>query len=286
MPELPEVETVRRGLAPVMDAARLIKVEQRRPDLRFPFPKNFAERLAGARITTLGRRAKYLTAPLSTGETLIMHLGMSGRFSVSGATPLAAAAFHFAAPANPAHDHVVFHCDTGATVTFNDPRRFGYMDLADTDTLEMCKHFDTLGPEPLSNHFAGPALHEALSKTRTAVKSALLNQRVVAGVGNIYACEALHAAQLRPDRPGRTINGDEADRLASAVKSVLARAIEAGGSSLRDHAGVDGALGYFQHEFAVYGRAGKPCPRPGCPGVIARMVQTGRSTFYCPDCQF
>ncbi len=288
MPELPEVETVRRGLAPLLEGRRILAVEARRPDLRFPLPARFAERLAGTRIVRLGRRAKYLLIELGSGETLIAHLGMSGRYAAerSGETRAAPSlARDGPRDRDPRHDHVVLALEDGVTVTYNDPRRFGYMDLAPTDALEAHPFFTRLGPEPLSNAFNGPALSAALAGRRTPIKAALLDQRVVAGLGNIYVCEALHRASISPRRPAATMSGARAERLADAVKHVLRAAIDAGGSTLRDFARADGAPGYFQHTFNVYGRTGEPCSRAGCTGRVARFAQSGRSTFACGRCQ-
>jgi formamidopyrimidine-DNA glycosylase len=283
MPELPEVETVRRGLAPAMEGARFARVEARRKDLRWPLPKDFARRLTGLTVTGLGRRGKYLLADLSSGEVLLMHLGMSGAFRVSrgdddGGGKLAA------------HDHVVFHMSNGATVTFNDPRRFGSMKLVARAKLENEPLLRALGPEPLGNEFDAAMLAQACAAKKTSLKAALSDQTIVAGLGNIYVCEALFGAHLSPKRAASSIASKgkpnaRAVALVEAIKSVLQAAIAAGGSSLRDHRQTDGELGYFQHNFRVYDRAGKACPTRGCQGKIKRMVQTGRSTFYCPVCQ-
>lgn len=286
MPELPEVETVRRGLEPVMRGARIESVVMRRPDLRFPLPSGFARRLSGAQIGALGRRGKYLTADLSTGETLIMHLGMSGRFSVAGIAAQRPGAFHYAGLANPAHDHVVFSVKGpagAAEIVYNDPRRFGFMDLASTADLDACAHFAGMGPEPLGPAFSAATLGAALHGRRTPLKSALLDQSVVAGLGNIYVCEALWRARLSPRRLAGTLTKGSAARLHAAIQAVLREAIDAGGSSLRDFAASDGALGYFQHRFSVYDREGEPCPACGAP--VRRFVQSGRSSFACGECQ-
>lgn len=290
MPELPEVETVRRGLAPSLVGRRLVRVETRRPDLRFPLPERFAARLEGARIDALDRRAKYLLAALDTGETLIAHLGMSGRFTVvpaeTGVAPAGApGAFYFATPPDPTHTHVVFETDAGDRVEYNDPRRFGFMDLTSTADLGAHRAFAAMGPEPLGPAFDGAVLAAALRGARTPIKSALLDQRVVAGLGNIYVCEALFAAGISPVRPAGRIARRRLDALVAAIKDVLAAAIEAGGSSLRDFADAQGALGYFQHRFQVYDREGAICPRTGCSGMVQRRIQGGRSTFYCAACQ-
>ena len=287
MPELPEVETVRRGLAPVLDGARLERVEQRRPDLRFPFPEGFVQRLAGAHITTLGRRAKYLLAPLDRGEVLVMHLGMTGRFEITGGAAPAQrpGEFHQAVPADPRHAHVVFTTDRGHVVTFFDPRRFGYMDLIGAEALPAHPWFAGLGPEPLGEAFTAEHLAGAFAGRRQSIKALLLDQRVVAGLGNIYVCEVLHRIGVSPERPAGELKPKTLKAMVEATRVVLEEAIAAGGSTLRDYAGADGALGYFQHSFKVYGREGEACPTPGCRGTVGRIVQGGRSSFYCPVCQ-
>jgi len=292
MPELPEVETVRLGLVPAMEGARFVKVEARRPDLRWPFPKDFVKRLEGKTITGLGRRAKYLLADLSSGEVLIMHLGMSGSFRVGkdGAQTTPGEFEHERSKAA-AHDHVVFHMSSGATVIFNDPRRFGFMKLVARATFDEEPLLRRIGPEPLGNEFGAALLARACRGKKTSLKAALSDQRVVAGLGNIYVCEALHRAHLSPKRRASTIAdktgepNERAGALADAIKAVLNDAIKAGGSSLRDHRRTDGELGYFQHSFRVYDREGEKCPTRGCKGRIKRIVQTGRSTFFCPVCQ-
>jgi len=292
MPELPEVETVRRGLQPVMEGARFIKVEARRGDLRWPLPKDFVARLEGQTVDGLGRRAKYLLADLSSGDVLVMHLGMSGSFRVtknSGeATP---GSYYHDRSKDGAHDHVVFHMSSGATISFNDPRRFGSMKLVPRTQLDQEPLLRSLGPEPLGNAFDAAMLARACQGRQTSLKSALSDQRIVAGLGNIYVCEALHRALLSPKRKASTIalrSGaphGRAQKLVDAIKIVLADAIAAGGSSLRDHRQTSGELGMFQHNFRVYDREGQPCPTPRCNGTIRRIVQTGRSTFFCPVCQ-
>jgi formamidopyrimidine-DNA glycosylase len=291
MPELPEVETVRRGLAPAMEGQRFKSVEVRRRDLRWPLPKDFAKRLEGERVEGLGRRAKYLLADLSSGEVLIMHLGMSGSFRLHrNGDELLGDPRYFAEAKDEKHDHVVFHMSNGATVTFNDPRRFGSMKLVPRAKLESEPLLKGLGPEPLGNEFDAALLAKACAGKKTSLKAALGDQRVVAGLGNIYVCEALFRARLSPKRQASTIadrNGKpnaRAEALADAIKAVLNDAIKAGGSSLRDHRQADGSLGYFQHHFQVYDREGEPCPG-GCKGTVKRIVQTGRSTFFCPKCQ-
>ena len=287
MPELPEVETVRRGLAPAMEGACFAKVEVRRGDLRWPLPKGFAQRLHGKTVTGLGRRAKYLLADLSSGDVLLMHLGMSGSFRV-GKDSAPGKSYHERSKST-SHDHVVFHMSNGVTVTFNDPRRFGSMKLVSRAKLEQEPLLRALGPEPLGNEFDAAMLAKACAGKKTSLKAALGDQRVVAGLGNIYVCEALYRARQSPKRRASTIadrNGkpnERAEKLVDAIKAVLRDAIEAGGSSLRDHRRADGSLGDFQHNFQVYDREVQPCPR--CKGKIKRIVQVGRSTFYCPACQ-
>ena len=287
MPELPEVETVRRGLAPALEGRRLARVETRRAGLRFAFPARFAERLTGARVEALGRRGKYMTWALDTGETAIVHLGMSGRFTVHTAEESARTPGVFVHDPGgiAAHDHVVFETEDGACLVYNDPRRFGFMDLAPTDTIEACRHFAGMGPEPLSNAFSEDSLSAALAGRRTPIKAALLDQRIVAGLGNIYVCEALYRARISPRRLAASVAGARAARLVPAIRIVLEEAIAAGGSTLRDFAHSDGTLGYFQHRFDVYDREGEACRAPGCGAAIARLVQSGRSTFFCPSCQ-
>jgi formamidopyrimidine-DNA glycosylase len=286
VPELPEVETVRRGLAPVLAGARLRRVEARRADLRFPFPEGFVQRLTGATVLRLDRRAKYLLAPLDRGETLVMHLGMSGRFEIARAEgEVRPGQFHYAADPDPKHAHVVFETDAGGKVTYYDPRRFGYMALVETADLEAHPWFAGLGPEPLSDAFDGAHLARAFAGRKQGPKTLLLDQRVVAGLGNIYVCEALNRTRISPFDPAGRLSRPRLARLAEAIREVLGEAIAAGGSTLRDYAAADGALGYFQHRFRVYDREGQPCANPGCGGIIARKVQAGRSTFYCPVCQ-
>ncbi len=287
MPELPEVETVRRGLAPAMEGAALAKVEVRDRRLRWPIAKDFEKRLTGQTVEGLGRRAKYLLADLSSGDVLLMHLGMSGSFRVGkDAKP---GVYYREKSKSTAHDHVVFHMSNGATITFNDPRRFGSMKLVKRAKLEQEPLLRALGPEPLGNEFDAAMLAKACAGKKTSLKAALSDQRVVAGLGNIYVCEALFRAKLSPKRQAYTIadrNGQPNARalaLADAIKAVLNDAIAAGGSSLRDHRRTDGALGDFQHNFQVYDREGEACPN--CKGKIKRIVQSGRSTFYCPACQ-
>jgi len=292
MPELPEVETVRRGLQPVMEGARIVKAEARRGDLRRPLPKDFVKRLEGRRVTGLGRRAKYLLADLSSGEVLMMHLGMSGSFRVTQQkgeeTP---GEFHHPRAEDRAHDHIVFHMSSGARIAFNDPRRFGLMLLVPRTELADHPLMKAIGPEPLGNEFDAAMLAAACRGKKTSLKAALSDQKIVAGLGNIYVCEALHRARLSPKRQASTIATRagaptaRAEVLVGAIKAVLQDAIKAGGSSLRDHRQTDGELGYFQHHFRVYDREGAHCVTPGCNGTVKRIVQSGRSTFYCPTCQ-
>ncbi len=282
MPELPEVETVRRGLAPVMEGHVIARASVNRPDLRWPFPPRMAERLTGRRVQALRRRSKYILADLDSGETLLIHLGMSGRMLVSG-DPLGV--FVHDHPAPEKHDHVVLEMETGARITFNDPRRFGAMDLMDSATAEGHKLLAALGPEPLGNDFNEPHLVAALHGRNTPIKAALLDQHIVAGLGNIYVCEALYRARIHPARKAGRISARRVAALVPIIREVLADAISAGGSSLRDFRQADGELGYFQHSFDVYGREGHPCRTPGCEAQIKRIVQSGRSSFYCPSCQ-
>jgi formamidopyrimidine-DNA glycosylase len=289
MPELPEVETVRMGLAPVLEGYKLIHVETRRGDLRVPFPRNFVKRLTGRTVERLRRRAKYLLAELDHGETLVIHLGMSGRMSVYAErreSKLGKYVYDSApsAAGHGKHDHVVFETNAPAQIVFTDPRRFGLMTLVATGEMDKAALFKGLGIEPLSDEFNADYLRKALSRKKTPIKSALSDQRVVAGLGNIYVCEALFRARVSPKRLAKNVSEKSAGPLVLAIKSVLRDAIKAGGSSLRDHKRVDGALGEFQHRFAVYDREGKPCPN-GCGGTVKRIVQSGRSTFYCPKCQ-
>ena len=312
MPELPEVETVRRGLEPAMSGHRIARLVQRRPDLRFPLPERFADRLSGRRIDRLMRRAKYLLAHLDCDEILIMHLGMSGRFTVTGQS-FSAPDRDFSSPrgggeqvpplvnligefthdtgTDPNHDHIVFEMENGAIVTYNDPRRFGFMDLVPADALDGCKHFAGMGPEPLGNGFNAEYLARRAQGRAADLKAFLLDQRNIAGLGNIYVCEALFRTGLSPNRAAACLsykNGrptERCERLVPTIRQVLEEAIAAGGSTLRDYAHADGSLGYFQHSFKVYGREGEPCTKAGCGGTIKRTVQSGRSTFHCGRCQ-
>jgi formamidopyrimidine-DNA glycosylase len=292
MPELPEVETVRRGLEPAMVGSRLVAVEQRRADLRFPFPDGFARRLTGQTVVSLGRRAKYLLADLSGGDVLVMHLGMTGRFLVEMDGAVRSPGEFYVEPHRLAlHDHVVFRLSNGATITYNDVRRFGFMTLAPRSTLGTHPLFAHLGIEPLGNALNGERLAALFAGKVTPLKAALLDQSLIAGLGNIYVCEALHRAGLSPRRAAGTLATraggptPRASRLAQVIREVLEEAVAAGGSTLRDYAHTDGSLGYFQHRFRAYDREGEACSRPGCGGTIGRIVQSGRSTFFCATCQ-
>lgn len=295
MPELPEVETVRRGLQPAMEGARIAAVEQRRPDLRFPFPEDFAGRLAGRTIVSLARRAKYLVMHLDDGTVVLCHLGMSGSFRIEADETLTPGVFRAPRSKDIRHDHAVFHLAAAgrapARVIFNDPRRFGFMLLADAASLDAHPFLAGLGVEPTGNALDGALLAELLRGRRAPLKAALMDQRIVAGLGNIYACEALWRAGLSPRRRAATLAGaagrptTRSERLAGAIRAVVGEAIEAGGSSLRDYVHADGSLGYFQHAFSVYDREGLPCRKSGCGGTVGRIVQSGRSTFYCSSCQ-
>ncbi|MGD0189252.1 MAG: bifunctional DNA-formamidopyrimidine glycosylase/DNA-(apurinic or apyrimidinic site) lyase [Rhizomicrobium sp.] len=290
MPELPEVETVRLGLAPVLERHRLSRVETRRRDLRVPFPPNFAKRLEGRMVLRVWRRAKYLLADLDGGETLVVHLGMSGRMSVyaEGGERKLGQYVYEQAPAGAGlgkHDHVVIETDAPARIVFTDHRRFGLMTIIDTAALNADKLFRNIGIEPLSRRFTAIWLEAALKRKRTPIKSALLDQRIIAGLGNIYVCEALNRSHISPKRLAARVTRAQTQLLVTAIKAVLNAAIKVGGSSLRDYAKVDGALGEFQHQFSVYDREGGRCVTPGCKGTVKRIVQAGRSTFFCPTCQ-
>ena len=294
MPELPEVETVRRGLAPALVGARFGRVTLRRPDLRFPFPENFSQRLEGRGVTALDRRAKYLVAALDSGESLVMHLGMSGRFDLrlpDGSNRSPGDFYLEGALGNPKHDHVVMAMTSGASVTYNDVRRFGFMDLVPTDGLAQSRHFSGMGIEPLDGDLSGATIARLFRHRIAPLKAALLDQRLIAGLGNIYVCEALHRAGLHPETPAGALAREDgrptpkAEILARTIGEVLREAVEAGGSTLRDYARADGSAGAFQHAFRVYDRTGGACLAPGCGGIVARIVQSGRSTFLCETCQ-
>ena len=275
MPELPEVETVRRGLAPVLQGHRLSRVITRRTDLRWPLPDGFGQRLTNRQVTAVARRAKFLTIRLDNDMIWIAHLGMSGRFRI----------FEGDLPPEEPHDHVIVETDGGVTIRYNDPRRFGFMDLTAGADLDAYPMLASMGPEPLGPGFTTAVLAERLKGRAAPIKAALLDQRTVAGLGNIYVCEVLHQAGISPNRKARTVQGGRVVKLHAAIVDVLARAIEAGGSSLRDHRQPDGELGYFQHNFLAYGRAGADCRRCGPGYPIRQIVQSGRSTFYCSNCQ-
>ena len=304
MPELPEVETVRRGLQPVIEGAHILRLEVRRANLRFAFPDKFSQRVEGCKIVSISRRAKYLLAELDSGEVLVMHLGMSGSFRIemdncgptSAETNLrqAPGVFHHDKTKLAAHDHVVFHISGrkgDVRIVYNDPRRFGFMALIEQSKLNEHAFFKDLGIEPLGNTLNAEIIAELFHNSRAPLKAALLNQRLIAGLGNIYVCEALHGAGLSPKRPAGSLvknsgkPGIHCKPLVSEIRDVLAKAIEAGGSSLKDHRQTDGALGYFQHHFKVYDREGQKCPKQNCDGTIRRIAQSGRSSFYCPSCQ-
>jgi formamidopyrimidine-DNA glycosylase len=294
MPELPEVETVRRGLEPVLAGARIRRVVQRRPDLRFPLPERFVERLEGRMLHRLERRAKYILGHLDSGEVLAIHLGMTGRFTITvpgGANGTQLGEFTHDAGHDPTHDHVVIETEAGATVTYNDARRFGYMSLIAGDGLAAHPHFKALGIEPLGAELTATFLARKAEGRTADLKAFLMDQRIVAGLGNIYVCEALFRSGLSPNRAAGALSRrggkptDRGERLVVAIREVLEAAIAAGGSTLRDYRHTDGSLGYFQHSFSVYGREGEPCISPECPGTVHRFVQSGRSTFYCGQCQ-
>jgi len=282
MPELPEVETVRRGLEPALKGRRLSKVRINRPDLRFPFPQDFAKRLDGATVERLERRAKYLRFHLDTGETWVTHLGMTGRFTIDGVAP---GEFEEEAPTGGKHEHMSLVTDEGRRIGFSDSRRFGYMDLIPTDALDDHAWFRALGPEPLGNAFNAAVLKDAFRNKKQNVKVSLLDQRIVAGLGNIYVCEALYRARISPKTPAGKVSLPRLEKLTTAIRDALNEAVAAGGSTLRDFANAEGGQGYFQHNFDVYGREGEPCRGDGCTGVVKRFVQGGRSTFWCPSCQ-
>jgi len=282
MPELPEVETVRRGLMPAILGQIIFIAEVNRPDLRWPFPKNMAKRLTGARVTALRRRSKYILMDLDRGETLIIHLGMSGRMLISG---FKLGNFFTEHPAAEKHDHVVFHMENGARVTFNDARRFGAMDLATTTEVENHKFLTSLGPEPLGNSFNESYLKGALTGKNTPIKTALLDQRIIAGLGNIYVCEVLYRSKILPTQKAATLSKLAIGKIVPTIREVLEEAISAGGSSLKDYRQTGGELGYFQHNFQVYGREGETCKEKVCKGTIKRITQAGRSSFFCPQCQ-
>lgn len=295
MPELPEVETVRRGLSPHFNGVRIQSLTLNRGDLRFPFPDQFREHVDGSRVVQLRRRAKYLIADLDTGHSVLMHLGMSGSFRVetdqAPSEPLAQDAFHHARGKLINHDHVVFNLETGERIIYNDPRRFGFMLLHPTDALDTHPMLSNLGVEPGGNQLHASYLAERFATKKTPLKAALLDQRIIAGLGNIYVCEALWRAKLSPKRIASTLVRSDSkptkrlDALTQAIKGVIAQAIDAGGSSLRDHIKADGSMGYFQNAHAVYDQEGCACPRPSCQGVVKRIVQSNRSSFYCASCQ-
>ena len=282
MPELPEVETVMRGMMPVMVGQGIARTEVNRPDLRWPFPERMAERLSGVRVENMRRRSKYILVDLESSETLLIHLGMSGRILIS-CDPLGN--FVHDHPAPEKHDHVVFHMENGVRLTFNDPRRFGAMDILDTATANQSPLLRDIGPEPLGNEFDESYFVKKVKTRKSPIKNVLLDQKLVAGLGNIYVCEALFRAGIHPARRGERIAGKRLSPLVPIIREVLSNAIAAGGSSLRDFRNTGGELGYFQHRFDVYGREGEPCHAEGCTGTIERITQSGRSSFFCPNCQ-
>ena len=291
MPELPEVETVRRGLQPVMEGARIARAELRRPDLRFPFPERFAKRIEGQAVISVSRRAKYLLFHLDNGLTMLSHLGMSGSFRIEkGRWEETPGLFYHPRGKLQAHDHVVLNLFSSGgqeyRVIYNDPRRFGFMDLIEPGGLHENRFLQGLGVEPVGNELSGALISELFAKKAAPLKSALLDQRLIAGLGNIYVCEALWRSGLSPERASQTICGTmHTERLAGDIREVIAEAIKAGGSSLRDYMQTDGSLGYFQHSFSVYDREGEKCRKPRCKGIVSRIVQSGRSSFFCPACQ-
>lgn len=275
MPELPEVETTKRGLAPVLEGKKIVKVYKRRENIRIPIPNDFESRITGERLTHIKRRAKYLQMFLESGDVIICHLGMSGKFVIreKDETPFAK------------HDHVIFETEDNMLAIYNDPRRFGIMTICHEDELENHKLFRDMAVEPLGNEFNGAYLLDKIQKSNSTIKALLLNQKVVVGLGNIYVCEALNMAKINPLRKGTELNEADTERLVPLIREILRRAIEAGGSTLKDFAGADGDLGYFQHQFVAYGRENEPCKNDGCGGTMKRINQGGRSTFYCPTCQ-
>lgn len=275
MPELPEVETTKRGLSPVLGGKRITKVHQRRDNIRIPIPADFVQRIEGNVLKSIVRRAKYLQMYLDTGDVIICHLGMSGKFVIreKDDTPFAK------------HDHVIFETEDDMLAIYNDPRRFGIMTICRDDELESHKLFKDMAAEPLGNEFNGAYLYDKINSSTSTIKALLLNQKVVVGLGNIYVCEALNMAKISPLRKGKELSEQDTEILVPLIRDILTRAIEAGGSSLKDFAGADGDLGYFQHQFKAYGREGEQCQNDGCEGIIDRINQGGRSTFYCPTCQ-
>ncbi len=275
MPELPEVETTRRGLAPALEGAKIIRVIKRRDKIRILIPDDFEKRIEGRKVANIKRRAKYLQIYLDSDDVIICHLGMSGKFIVkkNDNEPFAK------------HDHIIFQTDSDDMVIYNDPRRFGLMTICHSSELEQHKLFRDMAAEPLGNEFNGEYLLEKLATRKTPIKTCLLDQKTVVGLGNIYVCEALNMTKISPTKMANEISAHEAEELVSAIRNILGRAIDAGGSSLKDFARTDGDLGYFQHQFAIYGREGEACRNDGCGGTVGRINQGGRSTFYCPECQ-
>lgn len=278
VPELPEVETIRKGLEPVLLGARIMRIELKRPGLRYPFPEDFVNRLELRVVTAMERRAKYILIHLSSGNVLLVHLGMSGRFLVEKDPA-------DLTNAERKHDHVIFHMSNGFTISYRDPRRFGFMDLCSLPDLHKNRHLNTLGIEPLSPELDGAYLTSLFRHKNIPLKTVLLNQRLIAGLGNIYVCEALFLSKLHPAKEASSLKPHEAEKLAAAIQHVLVNALEAGGSTLKDYAQADGSSGYFQHQFTVYGRESEPCLSENCCCFISRITQNGRSTFFCPHCQ-
>lgn len=291
MPELPEVETIRRGLVPVLENARIRSVQLRRPDLRFPFPQNFEKNLTGKRILHLSRRAKYLLWHLEDGGVLVIHLGMSGSIRIQAPGVSERSTRQTGRTKRSVHDHVIFHLHDGHTLIYNDPRRFGYMNIVNGSDWTDHPWFADLGPEPTGNDLSASHLASVFADRKTPAKTILLDQKVIAGMGNIYVCEALWRARISPRRLARTLVRKDGrptvalERLLGAIRTIIAEAIDAGGSSISDYTLADGSMGRFQHTFSAYGQEGCPCARPTCSGSIRRIVQSGRSTFYCPRCQ-
>ena len=282
MPELPEVETIMRGISPFLEGATIKRIKLNRADLRWPFPENFTSRLKEAKVLNLRRRSKYILIDLNTGETLLIHLGMSGKILVSDSK---IGNYFYESSKGFCHDHVIFELNDGTKLTYNDPRRFGAMDLTKTNHVNNHKFLEKLGPEPLGNNFNSDYLKTELSKKESPIKNVLLHQSVIAGLGNIYVCEALFMSGILPMKKASKISKNKCEELVRNIRTVLMSAIEAGGSSLKDFTDIQGNSGYFQFEFYVYGRENKYCKTINCNNKIKRISQSGRSSFYCPLCQ-
>lgn len=278
MPELPEVETVRRGIAPVLEGAIFTKVVARRKNLRIPIPENFSSALTGKKVLSVGRRSKYILLYIEDGPVVILHLGMSGKVTLYKHEKAGV-------PKLGKHDHLIFDTDSGMRMIYTDPRRFGLITFADPDTLEDHALLASMGPEPLSNSFHADYLRDKLANRKSPIKNVLLDQKVIAGLGNIYVCEALFRSHINPERHATSLSEKDIESLVPIINDIIREAIASGGSTLKDYAQVDGELGYFQHSFQAYGREGKPCLSQGCSGTIERIAQSGRSTFYCKSCQ-